>query len=310
MAAFFLGRNRKLDVGTAIIQVPLHHPVKLAERVAMLDQLSQGRFLCGIGRGQFPLDFEVFGQDIAKSHLSMRQAWDVVERAWSGRVALESDEFWPAFRDVDPLPKPRSKPRPRVYCAATSPSTVEWAAARGMPMMLLFYLEDELKKSNIELWSEVAAQHGYDPSPAQHIISTVAHVASTTEQARAEVAGRFIWWALEADVTDKQASDPGRMEQNYEFHYGLRAEAVLRGERSVEDDLLDKLFRLCPIGSPSYCIDRLCEQMELLGTRHFVAGFEGLAGRQNVIRSMSRFMNEVVPHVSAYAETASSHVWR
>jgi alkanal monooxygenase alpha chain len=302
MAAYLLGTTRKIDVGTAIIQVPLHHPLKLAERVAMLDQLSHGRFICGIGRGQFPLDFEVFGQDIAESHHAMHEAWEVMEQAWKGRVGLKESKFWKPFQEVNVVPRPRSGARPRVYCAATSPSTVEWAAQRGIPMMLLFYLEDEVKKSNIELWSEIAAQYGYDPSPSRHVVSTVIHVADSTEQAREEILDRFMWWALEADATEQYAQDPERMKKNYEFHYGMRDEAVLRGLTSIENDIIDKLHRLCPIGSPEYCAQRLCEQAELLGTRHVVGGFEGVGRRERVIESMRRFQTEVVPQVTAFAK--------
>jgi len=307
MAAFLLGRTRTIDVGTAIIQVPLWHPVRLAERVAMLDHMSNGRFICGIGRGNYSLEFEVLGEDIAKSHLSMRQAWDIVEQSWAGPVELKESEFWTPFQRINVLPKPQSR-RPRVYVAGTSPSTVEWAAARGLPLMLLFYLEDETKKSNIELWGEVAARHGYDPSPAQHMISTVACVADSTEEARAAVANRYMWWALEGDATEVYAKDPDRMKQNYEFHYALRDEVVLKGERSVEEDILDKLFRICPVGSPSACVERLCEQVELLGVRNIVAGFEGIPGIDNIVHSMSRFMREVAPQVCAFADARSVRI--
>ena len=65
MAGYLLGATRKLRVGTAVSLIPFQHPVTIAERTAMLDNLSGGRFDLGLGRGGYPLDCLVFGRSAA-----------------------------------------------------------------------------------------------------------------------------------------------------------------------------------------------------------------------------------------------------
>src|ERR1700693_797766 len=83
LAAYILGKTTTLRVGTAVCVLPLYHPLQIAEQVAMVDQLSNGRFDFGVGRGAFRKDFNAFGVDPAKSHLIMREWLDIIKRAWT-----------------------------------------------------------------------------------------------------------------------------------------------------------------------------------------------------------------------------------
>ncbi|HWD55824.1 MAG TPA: LLM class flavin-dependent oxidoreductase [Acidimicrobiales bacterium] len=296
LAAYLLGATSTIDVGTAVTVVPLDHPIRLAERVAMIDHLSGGRLLFGIGRGDFPREFEALGRDVSESHLMIREGWEALKGLWAGPYSNDG-RFWP-FGQVNTLPKPLSIPYPKAYAAASSPSSVEWAARNGLPLLLLYYLEDEVKRSIVDLHADVTRECGGDPSLTEHALSCVAHVADTTEQAQEDVLARYLWWIKAGgDAIYELPDRPERREINYGFHYARRDEAILRGARDIDVYNVERLFALNPIGSVDLCVDRIVSKAELLGVNHIICGFEGVSERSGVIESMARFMSEVVPAV-------------
>jgi alkanal monooxygenase alpha chain len=306
LAAYMLGATSTIDIGTAVVVVPLDHPVRLAERVAMIDHLSNGRLRLGIGRGDFTREFEVLGKDIGKSHLMLQEGWEILRNLWAG--PYESDgEFWP-FGSVNILPKPSTTPHPPVYVAGSSPSTVEWAAKNGLPLLLLYYLTDEMKRSIVDLYAEVTRSLGRDPLEVRHALSCVAHAADTTEQAQDDVRDTYLWWAQQGNFAQGKLPDhPERREVNYAFHYASRDDGVLRGVRKQEEFYLERLYTLNPIGSVDLCVERITAQAELLGVHHFICGFEGVRTKERIMESMRRFMSEVVPRVDERL-LASVHV--
>ncbi|MGW6015929.1 LLM class flavin-dependent oxidoreductase, partial [Streptomyces sp. NPDC055210] len=124
MAAYLLGRTRTLRVGSAITIVPLEHPVKLAERVAMIDQLSGGRFDFGVGRGTYVRDFEAFGADMSVNHLTFLQTMKDVLRAWSDEPYTVQGAAGRTLAALPVNPRPLTRPHPPVFVASNSPDTV------------------------------------------------------------------------------------------------------------------------------------------------------------------------------------------
>ncbi|MFC0436914.1 LLM class flavin-dependent oxidoreductase [Kutzneria buriramensis] len=110
------------------------HPVAVAEQVALLDQLSGGRFQLGVGRSGPWVDLEVFGTGLDRCEQGFAESLDLLLTALStGRVRAGGERF--AFREVPIVPTLR-RASPPVVVACTSPGTVETAAARGLPMLL------------------------------------------------------------------------------------------------------------------------------------------------------------------------------
>ena len=81
--AHLAARTSSVRLGTAVSVLPLHHPVRLAEAAATVDQLSGGRLDLGIGRGYQPGEFRGFGVDIAEKHDRFAEALDVLRPLWS-----------------------------------------------------------------------------------------------------------------------------------------------------------------------------------------------------------------------------------
>jgi alkanesulfonate monooxygenase SsuD/methylene tetrahydromethanopterin reductase-like flavin-dependent oxidoreductase (luciferase family) len=127
-------RTSRLRLGLGVIPLPYHHPVHVAERIATLDLLSEGRLEVGVGRGFSPQEFAVFGADMGESRALVERALAVVRTAGSGTpVHFEGDGS--TSDGVRIVPQPLQRPHPPLWAAAVSPETYTWAAREGLGVL-------------------------------------------------------------------------------------------------------------------------------------------------------------------------------
>src|SRR5947209_11960770 len=135
MGVLAAARTTRLRIGTGVSLAPFYHPLRLAEEVALLDQLSGGRVNWGAGRGFARVEFENFGVPPEESTSRFHEAVDIVLRAWTEeRLSFAGKHF--SFDGVEVLPKPMQQPHPPVWMAATSEGAIEWAAGRGFSILM------------------------------------------------------------------------------------------------------------------------------------------------------------------------------
>jgi len=131
---YVAARTAKLHVGSAIFNItpPVNHPARIAERVAMLDHLSEGRFEFGTGRGSSSTEFKGFGiPDGDTTRAMFDESLAEILRMWRDtKYSYTGKYFTMPERNV--LPKPYSKPHPPIWVACGSPSTFEKAARLGL----------------------------------------------------------------------------------------------------------------------------------------------------------------------------------
>jgi alkanal monooxygenase alpha chain len=300
LASHLLGRTHHLEVGTAISIIALDHPVRIAEQVAMLDHLSGGRFLLGIGRGMFTKDFDVFGVDMSKTLDIVKEWVDVFEHAWDGLPFSYEGQFV-QFPEINVRPTPSTALRPPVHVVCTSADTISWAARLGLPMILNYRIEDDQKVQQLQAYAAEAEEHGHDPASIHHALSMVAAVADSQKEAETLIRPGLEWWI------DQGLHDSGllaRYMPNYSRYYNELGQ-VSAERSSLARDLADVIFRLNPIGTPEHCGARLEEIVSKTGIENFILGFEGPLSEAATIESMSRFASEVLPDVRRFASVAS-----
>ncbi len=135
MGVLAAARTRRLRIGTGVSLAPFYHPLRLAEEVALLDQLSGGRVNWGAGRGFARVEFEAFGVPPAESASRFRETVEIVLKAWTEeRLNFAGEHF--RFADVEVLPKPAQRPHPPVWLAASSEAAIGWAAGRGFSILM------------------------------------------------------------------------------------------------------------------------------------------------------------------------------
>ncbi len=134
--AYLAGRTERIDLGTAVIEAPYYHPLKLAEEAALLDRLSGGRLRLGIGSGAAnkPLEFSRFGITLEDKSPRALEITEIVRQALSGnRVDFQGEYF--SFSDVALAIRP-VRPAGELLWMAASSKSVDYAGKHAMPVML------------------------------------------------------------------------------------------------------------------------------------------------------------------------------
>ncbi len=196
MAAHVAARTRRLRIGTAVTLAALYHPLRIAEEIALLDVLSEGRVNWGAGRGFDPREFETFGVPPEESAERFREAVDIVLAAWS-QERLSFEGRFHRYEDVEVLPKPRQQPHPPTWVAATSPGAIEWAAGRGLSILMDPHSAHDEIHRKLGLFRSGLERAGH-PSDGREIpMGRLLAVAPTDAEAE-EIARRGARWTAGA----------------------------------------------------------------------------------------------------------------
>jgi alkanesulfonate monooxygenase SsuD/methylene tetrahydromethanopterin reductase-like flavin-dependent oxidoreductase (luciferase family) len=139
LAAAVAARTTTLRLGMGVSLLPLHHPVDLAEQLAVLDQVSGGRLDVGIGRGGTLLDYRTFGAERDDSRARMEEGITIMRGCWRGEPFSFAGRFH-AVEDVHLRPHPRQRPHPPLFIAANSEESVRTAARLGLPTLSSFFV--------------------------------------------------------------------------------------------------------------------------------------------------------------------------
>lgn len=198
IGAHVAATTERLRIGTAGTLAGLHHPLHLAEQLALLDVLSDGRLNWGAARGFDTTEFRAFGVDGHESASKFREHVLAVLAAWEQeRATFEGDHV--SFTDIELLPKPAQQPRPPTWMAVSSPSAIDWAAANGFPILMDPHSSHPEIGRKKQLWSDAMVSGGHDPSGFDIPIARLLAIAATDAEAE-EVARRGAGWMVGAYV--------------------------------------------------------------------------------------------------------------
>ena len=113
----------RLKVGTSVILLPLHHPVRLAEDVVTLDIVSKGRIALGVGLGYQEADFKAFGIPMNERVGRFEESVEIIRKCWTGEPFSHHGKHF-HLDDVQVLPKPYTQPAPPLWIGASSKAAV------------------------------------------------------------------------------------------------------------------------------------------------------------------------------------------
>jgi alkanesulfonate monooxygenase SsuD/methylene tetrahydromethanopterin reductase-like flavin-dependent oxidoreductase (luciferase family) len=307
LGAFIAARTDRLRIGTAVIVLPLHHPLRVAEEVATVDVLSNGRVDLGVGSGYQRMEFERLGVNIDESRARFAESLDIIQAAWSQDNLQYEGKFyqWSGSDDyelaMDVQPKPYKQRRPNIYIAvSTSPETIEMAARRNMRILLggptdIMGVAPQV----IERWQEAMRAAGNDPTGIDIPVAKGIYVAETDEKAAADIAATDRFWDLKLlNYIGSPISPGGKIPPGYE-HWGNRAEDR-RNTQQKNTAGTDAL-----IGSPETVAKRI-KDLQDMGINYIFGGF-GLPGMPEADkrRSIELFGREVLPRFAESPVTAA-----
>src|SRR6201989_3451041 len=185
LASAIAARTKRMKIGTAVQVLPLCHPLRLAEEVATVDQISHGRLIFGVGRSGFPRTYEAYGVPYGESRDRFAETLEILKQAWTEDPFSYSGKYY-SFENVRATPKPYQKPWPEIRIAANSPDTFPAIGKLGHGVFVAVRLGtlSELAP-NIKAYREGWKAAGH-PGEGKVFLRAPVYVAETAAQARSE----------------------------------------------------------------------------------------------------------------------------
>ena len=288
VASAIAARTRRLKIGIAVQVLPLCHPLRLAEEVATLDHISQGRLIFGVGRSGFPRTYEAYGVSYAESRERFAEVFEILKRAWSDERFSFEGSFY-KFRNITLVPRPLQQPYPPLRIAATSPDTYPAIGAMGLPIFVAVRLGTiEELGPNIAAYREAYRAAGH-AGQGQVYLRVPIYVGETEAAARADPEHSIMpfYRTLGAQIEDSATRAGARaIEQRAERGQALQT-------IGYADVLRDKVI----VGTPDSVTKRLQELIGKLGLNGVLAELNcgGLVANDKVMRSLQLMCEEVAP---------------
>ena len=299
-------RTKRMRIGHGIVLLPFKHPVFVAERVAMLDNISDGRMDVGVGRGVSPLEYEVFGGSMDESRARIDEGLDILRRCWADEPFSFQGRFW-SFPEIDVIPKPVQKPHPALWTAAVSPQTFPMAAEQGLGVLAGPFKPLFMVAEDHDHFVERCRELGRDPQELGFGMTIGVIVLDDHQRAR-EIAARNIRWFYEQllRLTAPLLERGGESYRYYREELGTLRE-LTGGTPSLE--ALEAAGMIIA-GSPEYAIERF-HKLANTGLDHILCALQaGGVPHREVMRSIELFGEKVIPALRGTTAPAPGEVRR
>lgn len=272
-----------------------HDPIRVAEEIAMLDNMSGGRIISGFIRG-IGAEYHSQGVNPAESRARFQEAHDLIVKSWTedGPFSWEG-EFW-NFRYVNPWPRPFQRPHPPIWAPSTgSGETVEWAAARGYTYAQVFNPVDESAKIFDE-FRDLSKQYGYQDASKRLAWNPVLYVADSDAQAEDEMWPHMDLYFNELFRNPLHRLFPVNYMSESSFERVMAARGDLATGKRTFADLVGG--RTAMVGSPETVTGMLEEAHDKLGFEHLVAVIHlGALSEEKTKENIRRLATEVFPKI-------------
>ncbi|NUU24000.1 MAG: LLM class flavin-dependent oxidoreductase [Streptomycetaceae bacterium] len=198
-------RTDTLRVGTGIFQLPVHHPVRVAEQVALIDQISGGRVSLGVGMGWWPLEYEVHGSEFRRRGARMEEALKILRHVWTTENAAWDGPFW-SFPELTVHPRPVQRPHPPLWVAGVADVAVDRAARLGDAWLCGPVQSLAKARSCLDVYRASCAAHGTRPD---WILRRYAWLGTDRDQVARDVLPHYVaglmehWRESAEDDTEK-----------------------------------------------------------------------------------------------------------
>jgi alkanesulfonate monooxygenase SsuD/methylene tetrahydromethanopterin reductase-like flavin-dependent oxidoreductase (luciferase family) len=286
-------RTRTLCLGTAIAQLPLAHPARVAEEIATLDVLSGGRVECGVGRGANPVHFAGFGVSMAESRDRMIEALDYIRTAWTHERFSFQGRFFQAD-DLSLAPRPIQRPHPPIRIAANSPATAEFAGRAGYPIFVAANINPFPRlRELVPLYRKARREAGHQAAEGTDLTLLMPlYVGESRNQIERDVAPSVRHYAQLAAslLTPALKQAPSEAERQ-------KLLTLLERLRQITYEQVNDVMGI--FDTPAACVERLKQLQEEFNPARVICWFNfgGLVPHDRVMRSMALFSSRVLPHV-------------
>jgi alkanesulfonate monooxygenase SsuD/methylene tetrahydromethanopterin reductase-like flavin-dependent oxidoreductase (luciferase family) len=282
IASALAARTRHIRIGTYLILLPMHNPVRIAEDTATIDLISEGRFDLGVGLGYRPVEFSAQGISPKERGARLTEGIQIIQRLLSDESVTIDGKF-SQLRDVRIRPPALQRPHPPIWLGALAPKAIERAARLG------FHFQSVGPSALNAAYDQALLKFGRQPADFQIAQARAVYVAPSREQAW-EIAAKPLHYMTEqylhwfSEASDMSGADEA-------------LKALISVDEMIQKQRFDFLGEQAIVGTPKDAIEMIEEYRTRGRMTHFVCYFPTSGMPPHLIREgMTLFSRAVIPH--------------
>ena len=292
--SYMAGHTKHVQLGSMVVVLPWHDPLRVAEQVAMLDVMSGGRMILGVGRGLGRVEFDGFRVPMGESRERfIESAQMILTGLERGYCEFEGSYVRQPRRDIRPAPFKTFKGR--TFAAAVSPDSMPVMAKLGVGLLVIPQKPWDAVREDFEVYHKVWADtHGAGSAPPAPLCSGFFFVDESADRAE-EMAFTYIgnYYHSVMEHYEMQAGHLGE-KKGYEFYARLHHHIAKRSPDGAAADFV----RLMPFGTPQQVIEKVEFIHETIGARGMMTHFAfGGMPYDEANRNMRLFVDRVLPEL-------------
>jgi alkanesulfonate monooxygenase SsuD/methylene tetrahydromethanopterin reductase-like flavin-dependent oxidoreductase (luciferase family) len=269
-------RTRTLRLGTAVIVLPWHNPVLLAEQAATIDLLSGGRLDFGIGKGYRHNEFASFGIPMEEAESRFEEAIDIITKSWTSNERFSfHGKYW-NFEDIIVEPPSNQKPHPPFWQGAGHPHSIARVAARGHNLLVDQFCPIDVAADRVDLYKAEMAKNGFAYDPSMAAVARAFYVARDEADKEAAI--------------DRRLAAQRRLTEISQRPDGNNTASIMAFSDTRTASEASAMY-----GNPDHIAERL-EELRRAGAGYVLINGGGSGGGMRGRLSLRRFAREVMPH--------------
>ncbi len=292
--AHIAARTKRIKLGTGAVIIPWNDPLRVAEKMALLDLLSGGRALFGMGRGLARREYAPFKIDMDTSRARFDEAAPMILNALETGVMEGNGKFYPQPR-TEIRPRPGKSFKGRTYCVSMSPDSANMAGQLGVRQTMFTQGEWEASKAMVDVYREsYRKHHGATPPPS--LTCDFIFCSEDEAEAREDAAKYLTGYIASLMGHYELAGEHFKNAKGYES-YGAAVD-ILR--QAGLEDMTQGYLKGQIWGTPEQCIEKINARRAIIGDFDLNCCFR-FAGMPFEVaeRSMRLFGSKVIPAIHA-----------
>lgn len=291
--SYFAGRTKRIQLGSMVVVLPWHNPMRVAEEIAMLDHMSDGRFILGIGRGLGRVEFEGFGVDQnAAREIFTESGQMILEGLERGYCEFQGNYVHQPRRDI--RPRPFKSFRGRTYAAAVSPESSVIMAKLGVGILIIPQKPWDQVASELNTYRNIFRETNGREAPPPVLAGWVycdESAARAEENARKYIGGYYRSVIEHYELVGDHLSKT----KGYEAYAEMQKHATLEGGT---DTMTEFFMGLQIWGTPEQCYEKVMDRTKRTGAEAFTGVFSFAGMPYDLAEANMRlFASDVMPEL-------------
>ena len=299
-------KNLKLLVYGNLL--PIHDPLRLAEELAMVDCLSEGRLISGFARG-IPREHNVYQVPMKDSRARFEESWEIIKRAWTAEVFSYEGNFW-TYKDVAIWPRPYQQPYPPVWLPVTgSKETIQFAGREDIPITPGLVPHLGVRHDIVNYYAQCLSENGHQITPEHLILPANAFVADSRADAVKQAGPYSLYFSQtlfsHGNITEASLqTQQGYINSDAYDYVKPENRVFMSGNReNYRNMTIEKIEQNEDLawGTANEVRDKLIETAEAVGANTLLISFNrGAMPGDMFMEQLRRFGADVLPALQAH----------